>query len=294
MVQSIDNALVVEFSGMVHEAAQQQISRLRPYTKIMQMSGDTWAYDGLGTVEMREIVGRNPRVVFDDIAHLRRRINRKRFAVALPIDASDIRGSLLNPQNDYASAISKAALREYDRVIYQAAFADVATGRDFETNVTATNDGVLVVDATAGLTYEKLLEIKQNFIDNSVGIDLGERVFITATGAEHTRMMRENELTSGDFSRNFVVDKGTISQALGMDILLFAANDAKPVIPVASSQRALMVGSDRGIALGISKEMEIKIQERTDHHETMQIVVTMQIGAVRTEGKLLQRVNVTA
>lgn len=294
MVASIDNALTIEFSAMVHEAAQQQISRYRPYVKVLQMSGDVWAYDGLGTVEMRELTGRNPKVTFDDIDHLRRKITRKRFGLVLPIDASDVRGSLLNPQNNYASAISKAAMRQYDRVIQLAAFADVLTGRDFGTSVTATNDGVLTVDATAGLTYEKLLEIKQNFMDNDVGVDAAERIVIGHTGAEHTRLMRENELTSGDFSRNFVVDKGMITQALGMDLVSFAANAASPIIPVASSQRQLIAMSDRAIALGISKEMSIKIQERNDYHETTQVLVEMEIGAVRTEGKLIQKVSVTA
>lgn len=294
MVASIDNALTIEFSSMVHEAAQQQISRYRPYVKVLQMSGDVWAYDGLGTVEMRELQGRNPKVVFDDIDHLRRKITRKRFGLVLPIDASDVRGALLDPQNNYAAAISKAAMRQYDRVIQLAAFADVLTGRDFGTTVTAANDGVLTVDATAGLTYEKLLEIKQNFMDNDVGVDAAERIVIGHTGAEHTRLMRENELTSGDFSRNFVVDKGMITQALGMDLVSFAANAASPIIPVASSQRQLIAMSDRAIALGISKEMSIKIQERNDYHETTQVLVEMEIGAVRTEGKLIQKVSVTA
>lgn len=294
MVASIDNALIIEFSSMVHEAAQQQVSRYRPYVKVLQMSGDVWAYDGLGTVEMRELTGRNPKVVFDDIDHLRRRINRKRFALVLPIDASDVRGSLVNPQNNYASAVAKSASRQYDRVIQAAAFADVLTGRDFQTTVTFANDGGLTVDATAGLTYEKMLEIKQNFIDNDVGVDAAERLVLGHTGAEHTRLMRENELTSGDFSRNFVVEKGMITQAVGIDLVPFAANATSPIIPVASSQRQLIAMSDRGIALGISKEMSIKIQERNDFHETTQVVVEMEIGAVRTEGKLIQRVSVTA
>jgi hypothetical protein len=294
VVASIDNALTIEFSAMVHEAAQQQISRYRPYVKVLQMSGDVWAYDGLGSVEMRELAGRNPKITFDDIDHLRRKITRKRFGLVLPIDASDVRGSLLNPQNNYASAISKAAMRQYDRVIQAAAFADVLTGRDFGTSVTYANDGGLTVDATAGLTYEKLLEIKQNFMDNDVGVDAAERIVIGHTGAEHTRLMRENELTSGDFSRNFVVEKGMITQALGMDLVSFAANAASPIIPVASSQRQLIAMSDRAIALGISKEMTIKIQERNDYHETTQVLVEMEIGAVRTEGKLIQKVSVTA
>lgn len=293
MVQSIDNALITQFSAMVHEAAQQKMSRLRPYVKVEQMTGDLWAYDGLGTVEMRELAGRNPKVVFDDIDHLRRKVSRKRFAVALPIDASDIRGSLLG-STKYADAITAAAMRQTDRVIYNAAFADVYTGRDFGTTVTAATDGVTTVDATAGLTYEKLLEIKETFINNDVGTDAAERIYLTITGAEHTRLMREEQLTSGDFNRNYVVEKGVIVNALGIDLVAFAANAPSPVIPVASSQRQLIAASDRGIALGVSKEMSIKIQERNDLHETTQVLIEMEIGAVRTEGKLVQKVSVTA
>lgn len=294
MVQSIDTGLITEFSDMVHQIAQQKKSRLKPYVKIKKMSGDVFAYDGLGRVEAREVQGRNVPATFDDITHSRRKISRQRFVVNLPIDSSDVRGALLNPESEYAEAIANAALRQYDRVIYNAAFADIKTGRDFETTVTAVNDGVLTVDATAGLTYEKLLEIRQNFYDNDVGVDDNEQLYFTHTGAEHTAMMGEVELTSGDFSREFVVDKGRIAMALGMTLIPFAANVSAPVIPVAGGERALLAASDRGICLGISKEMGIKIQERNDMIETTQVQVVFEVGAVRTEGALVQKVRVTA
>jgi len=168
MVQSIDKALITEFSALVHHEAQQMASRLKPYSIMKQMSGDVFAYDGLGRVEAREVAGRNMPATFDDITHNRRKIARRRFVVNLPVDSSDIRGALLNVDSEYAKACAAGMMRQYDRVIYDAAFANVLTGRDFETSVTAATDGVLTVDATAGLTYEKLLEIKQNFMDNDV------------------------------------------------------------------------------------------------------------------------------
>jgi len=96
---TIDPALVTQFSEMVHVAAQQKSARYRPYIKPLMMTGDLLAYDGLGTVEMRELQGRSPKVVFDDIEHTRRRLNRKRFTCVLPIDKSDVRGMLTDPRN---------------------------------------------------------------------------------------------------------------------------------------------------------------------------------------------------
>ena len=294
MVQSIDQALVTEFSDMVHHEAQQLQSKLRPYVNVKQMSGDVWAYDGLGKVEAREVSGRNVPATFDDIQHNRRKVTRKRFVINLPIDASDVRGALLSPDSEYSKAVAAGMLRQYDRTIYNSAFADVLTGRDFETTVSAATDGVLTVDATAGLTYEKLLEIRQNFWDNDVGLDSNEKLYFTITGDEHTSLMGEEELISGDFNREFVVEKGRIAQALGIDLVGFAASVAAPIIPTVSSQRQLLAASSRGIVLGVSKEMSIKIQERNDLIETTQVQVVMEIGAVRTEGALVQKVTVTA
>ena len=294
MVDSIDQALVIEFSDMVHKVAQQKTSRLKPLAQIKQMSGDVFAYDGLGRVEAREVTGRNVAATFDDIEHNRRKITRNRFVVNLPIDASDVRGALMNPESNYADAIANAALRQYDRTIYNAAFAAVLTGRDFETSVTAATDGVVTVDATAGLTYEKLLEINENFMNEDVGTEQQEDIFLTITGAEHTALMQEEELISSDFNRAFVVESGRIKEAAGIKLVPFASGVPSPIIPVSGGQRALLAASSRGICLGISKEMSIKIQERNDLIETTQVQVVFEIGAVRTEGVLVQQVDVTA
>lgn len=297
MVASIDNALITEFSSMVHTVAQQTMSRLKPYVQVKQMSGDVWAYDGLGRVEAREIEGRNVPATFDDISHSRRKLSRRRFVINLPVDASDVRGALLNPESEYAKAVANGMIRQIDRVIYQAAFADVLTGRDFATNLTAAADGVLTVDATAGLTYEKLLEINQNFADNDVGIDESERTFLTITGKQTTALMGEIEFINNQYNTaapNGGVNKNVIETGLGLDLVRLAGNVSSPIIPTVGGQRALLAASSRGIVLGISKEMGVKIENRPDYFETTQVQVIMEMGAVRTEGALVQRVNVTA
>jgi hypothetical protein len=119
-------------------------------------------------------------------------------------------------------------------------------------------------------------------------------LFLTITGDEHTDLMGETELTSGDFTRQFVIEKGVITQALGMNLVPFAAAVPNPIIPNVSSQRKLIAASSRGFCVGVSKEMSVNIQERNDLIETHQIQVIMEIGAVRTEGALVQQVTVTA
>ena len=202
----IDNALVIQFSDHVHVLAQQMESRMRPFVEVRPMTGDTYAYDGLGPVEASPVVGRQQPVTFSDINHLRRQIARQRFALTLPIDAADVRGMLQNPQGEYAKACVRAMARVFDRVVVGCLFSSVLTGRAMSTTVTAANDGVTTVTATAGLTYAKLIEINKNFMDNDVGNDVPEQIVMGFAGNEYSALMQEVELVN-DGPVTFILER---------------------------------------------------------------------------------------
>ena len=292
-VPTIDNAMVIQFSEMVHVAAQQSKARMRPYVTIKPMSGDVFAYDGLGQVEASEITTRHTPVVFSDISHNRRKISRRRFALTLPIDASDVRGMLLSPQSEYAMACARAMERVFDKIVVGAMFADVYTGRDFGTTVTFATDGGNTVTATGGYTYEKLLEINQFWIDHEVGNDAPITKVAGITGDEHTALMKENELINSDFTRQSVVDQGEIVKANGITLIKFGASVASPILNVASSVRSCFAMAQGGMCVGVSKEMAINIKDRPDIYETTQVEIIFELGAVRTEGLLVQKVTAT-
>lgn len=291
---SIDNNLIIQFSDLLHIQAQQMPSRLRPHVIIKQMTGDLYAYDGLGKVEAREVNGRVTPTVFDEISHNRRKIARRRFVVTLPIDASDTRGVLLNPEGEYAGACMKAMNRQWDRVGVESIFANVETGRDFETSVTFANDGGRTVNATAGLTYEKLLEIRKNWTNEEVGNDISEQLMLLFTGTEEEALLQELELTSGDFSRQFVVDQGTIAKGVGINFINYGADVANPILSVTGGTRDCVAITGRALCYGLSKDMSINIKDRPDFIETTQVQIIGQWGAVRTEGVLAQKVQTTA
>lgn len=290
---TIDRNLIIQFSDMLHVASQQIQSRLRPIFQFKPMVGDYFAYDGLGIVEAREVAGRISPTVFDDIEHLRRQIRRRRFVVTLPIDASDARGLLLDPQGQYAQACIRAMERVYDRVGIEAALADVKTGRNFETTVAFASDGGLTVTATAGLTYEKLLEIRKNWRNNEVGSQMKERMVFLITGDEEEQLMKETELISGDFSRQFVVDQGEIVKAAGIELITYGADVPSPLLSVSAGTRSCIAASSRGLCYGLSKEMAISIDRRPDYVELKQVQIVGELGAVRTEGLLVQKVTTT-
>lgn len=293
---TISTNAIIQFGEEVHVRMQQRQSRLQPWAKLMKLKGKFGTYEGMGTVELEALNGRYAPVEFTEMEHWRRKITKVRFGATLPLDDQDLEERLTDPQSGYAEALAMAARRKFDKVMVGAMFADVATGEDLDTTLTFAQDGGLTVDATAGLTYEKLLEIHQNFMDNEVGNDMDVRIGMGITGDEHTDLMSELELTSGDYSREYVVDKGTVQRACGIEMIKFAANGAggaSPILSVASGVRTSFAMVQGAICVGVARQWRIKVQERNDLYDTTQVQITGTLGAVRTEGKLIQKVTTT-
>lgn len=293
MAAQIEVAQIIQFSDMVHVEAQQMKSRFAGVFPVKQMRGKAYAYDGVGSIEAQELSGRFNAVTFSDLQITRRKIGRRRFSLTIPIDEDDVSKVLLDPEREYQRACAMSMARVYDRIGIEAALADVLTGEDFETTVTFASDGGATVTGTGGLTYEHLLSVIQNFIDNDVGNDMLENFLFCISGDEHTALMGETELTSGDFVRQYAVEKGSLVEAVGMRLVKFAANATNPILSVSGGVRSCIALSSRGLCYAMPKQFEIKVQDRTDLVQTKQVQVNWTLGAVRTEGVLVQKVTTT-
>lgn len=297
-MDTADQHLAIQFQSSLHIRAQQFKSRLRPYVKMVPINGaDEIAYDGLGQVEVRELTGRFNQTQPADIEHFRRRIPRRRFEATIYVDKYDLEGKVNDPQGEYASAIVAGMERQLDLLIYEAMFADVQTGRRFENTITAATDGVLTVNATGGLVLGKLLEGRANFMDNEVGNDAGaipgSRFCLGISGDEHSTLQQISQLTSGDWSSDYSLEKGTIQKAVGIELIPFGAFQNNPVLPVVGGVRTSFLMAQGAIALAMSRQWEVTIKDRPDLVDTKQIQVVGVMGAVRTEGKRIQKFTTT-
>lgn len=292
---SWDTVQITEFNAALDMQEQQMTSRLLPYAIRKPISGDDFAYDGLTEVQAYHANGRNPDIQPVEAQFTRRKMSRDRVVVTLLVDDKDVRGMLTDPQSQLAALCIAAVERETDRVIYDAMFATVYTGRNFATSVAYSSDGVTSVDATAGFTYEKLLEIRQNFIDAEVGNQGQVSIAIGISGDEHTDLMSEVELTNSDYSTQYVIDKGIITMALGMGLVPFGAGSSitDPILETVSGERISFALSQKGVALGISLDRKVEVKDYPTKIETKIINVIKEIGAVRTAGVRLQRIRLT-
>ena len=292
---SWDTVQITEFNAALDVQEQQMTSRLLPYAIRKPIMGDDFAYDGLTEVQAYHANGRNPDIQPVEANFTRRKMSRDRVVVTLLVDNKDVRGMLTDPQSQLAALCIAAVERETDRVIYDAMFATVYTGRNFATSVTYSSDGVVSVDATSGLTYEILLGLRANFIDAEVGNQGQVGIALGISGDEHTDLMSEVELTSSDYTTQYVIQKGIITSALGMDLVAFGAgaNITDPILETVSSERISFALAERGVALGISMERKVEVKDYPTKIETSIINVIKELGAVRTAGVRVQRVRLT-
>lgn len=291
---TIDQLQVTKFRDNVHVLAQQIDSRLMQYCEwIDPKPGDVMAYDRVGRVEARKVTGRYTPMTFDDIAWDRRALSREEYIVNLPVSNYDVEGMLADPRSKLAQACVYAMKRTIDRVILAAMFADVKTGRNFENTVTATADGVLTVDMTSGITFPKWLALDQNFIDNEADNDGAAKKVIGITGEENTATLQIVQLTQSFYTKQMQIDGGIVKRIMDYDVVRFGGNQVPPMLGVSGGVRTSFAAIQNAIAVGLWHDMRINVEPRYDLTDTSQINCLFTIGAVRTEGNLLQKITFT-
>lgn len=297
---TIESQYALEFAKTVHVLAQEKESKLLPFVKVIDFSGEAYGYDRFGTVQVQEVVERFQPIQLADAAWDRRWMNPRWFAVPVGIDEKDVEKMMRNPGQELAEACAFALNRERDAIIYQAAYSAVNTGKSYAstTSVTAANDGVTTIDATGGFGFATLQTIKQNFVDAAVATDVDTNIALTVDGKRLANLMGEIELTSFDYATEKPLATGTMGQAYGIKLIPFASNPGSGYTPllqvgaVTSSDRTLVALAENSIvfAKGITK---IRIEKRIDMLNTpTQIIAEMAIAAVRTEGCRVQLVTV--
>lgn len=291
---SINNALIRQFSDRFHITAEQTMSLLAGSVDVRAMTGDDFAYDRFGSLRSSETIGRLQPVNLADMDISRRQLTRQRHNLPVALDSNDLDAMLADPKGAVAAGMVAEFNRVKDRTIVNACFADVKTGRNFTNTTTFLEDGGAVTDATSGLTYEKLLEIKRKFKSKNVDI---RDITLAISDEEEERLMQENKLTSRDFVTEYPVEGRMMRRVLDMKLVIFASDDDEPILNVEGGVRDCIAiaqtPTHSGMLLGVSKEVNIKIQERPDLIDTTQIVGGYTIGAMRTEGVLVQKIQTT-
>lgn len=284
-----------KFADSMFEMAAQVAARLRAIVEIEPVDAEDLVLDRIHNVEVQEHIGRHPEIVPVDMRFDRRKLITKRVGVAFFVDEWDrvkVSGEL---DSKLAKRAGQAFERYFDRMVVAASLATVYTGKNGTTALSAASDDVVTVDCTSsGFTYDKLLEIDEKFQKYDIGTDMPVEKYLLISEQEHTALMKETKLISGDYSRQFVVDNGEIQRALGFKLIKFGSGASLPVLTVASTTRNCIALAAGGVKVGLTKSYKIEKEKVNNRWYTDQILASGNMGAVRMEGRRVIQVNTTA
>ena len=300
---SLDQGQLQNFQNSFFHLAQQDKSRLESSRAVMYLpsKGKVNNFARIGRLDLVETNTRNPDKQFADYALDNRQLTKRRFTLTVQIDAKyDINELIADPTSDILMNLVKAKGRTIDRVIVAAAVGAVLTGSPDAalTSTSAATDGVLTVDASAGMTYEKVQEITANFVNNDIGMDMIRGSVLALSGGENQDLMSEVEFISSDYISGRPVENGMQSSAGMYQVILFAGSVnggitvLNPILPEGATLRSCVAMAPESVA--VSMEVAILgVEKSATKVNSWDITIDLWLNAMRTEGARVQLISTT-
>jgi hypothetical protein len=300
---SIEQGKLQTFKETFYTLSQQSTSKLASSPAIVYFPSEGNAHNmaRLGKLDLVEVNLRNPDKQYGDYSLDNRQFRQRRFTRTITLDAKhDINEMIADPTSTLMTQLLAAQERVKDRVIVSAAIGSVLVGDPAAalSSISATTDGVLTVDASAGLTYEKIQEVTQNFINNEITLsELGGTV-IGITGSEHTDLMGEVEFISNDYISGRPVEAGGLSSAGIYTLATFAGSVNggitvnNPILTEGTTTRSCIALAPGSIALSMKLDLMGVTQSATKVN-SKDLTVDLWINAMRTEGTKVQIITTT-
>jgi hypothetical protein len=282
MSSQVTTAFVQQYSANVQLLSQQMGSLLRDKVRVESVTGKNAFLDQVGSVTAVEKTSRHSDTPQIDTPHARRRISLADYEFADLIDQNDKVRLLIDPTSSYAQAAAMAMGRAIDDVIITAALGTAYTG---ETGSTSTANANQIVHASAGLNITKLRTAKQT-LDLS-DVDPSIPRYIIVSPRQISDLLNITEVTSSDFNTVKALANGEINTYLGFNFIVSNR------LALSSTTRSCIAFAQDGIALGIGKDVNARIDERADKSYATQVYYCMSIGATRMEEDKVVEVQCT-
>ena len=282
MSSQVTTAFVQQYSANVQMLSQQMGSLLRDKVRVESVTGKNAFLDQVGSVTAVEKTSRHSDTPQIDTPHARRRLSLADYEFADLIDQQDKVRLLIDPTSSYAQAAAMAMGRAIDDVIITAALGTAYTG---ETGATSTANANQIVHGGAVLTIAKLREAKQT-LDLS-DVDPSIPRYIIVSPKQISGLLNITEVTSSDFNTVKALATGEVNSYLGFNFIVSNR------LALSGTTRSCIAFAQDGIALGIGKDINARIDERADKSYATQVYYCMSIGATRMEEDKVVEVQCT-
>ena len=250
------------------------------------VKGKERTFDQLGKSKMRLITTRNGKTVPSDTPMAKRWLRPRGYDEVTYIDEFDdvALGELPTPQSEHVKSHAMAAKRTMDEVIIAALEGTAYIGVDGTTAVDVPATQKVAVDyvqsgvaANSGLTLAKMARAKYILDHNEVPLD-GRYLAVSAKQINDL-LVNVIEIKSSDYNEVKALVDGKINRFMGFE---FRVTELLTLVTATDVRTCIAYHKD-GIAPGIGKNEQARIDIRPDLNHTIQIRTTMMIGATRKE-----------
>lgn len=285
MSVQITTAFVQQYRDNVIHLSQQKGSRLRNSVRIEDgIVGENFYFERIGaTAAVRRTV-RHGDTPLLNTPHTRRRVSLIDYDWGDMVDKTDKLRLLIDPQSQYVMAGAWALGRAMDDEIITAYDGNANTGRDGSTT-SAFPAGQQVAAAGAGLTIAKLLSARELLEESDVDPD--EPRFLVLAPDMITDLLNTTEVTSTDFNTVKALAAGQIDTFMSFKFIMSnrlpSDGAGGDTLSYAYTQSAM------GLAIG--QEIVTRVSERPDKNYSVQIYLSMALGATRVEDEKIVQID---
>lgn len=286
MLTQLPEHYQTDFSDNWEFLVQQEESRLESSVTKVTVKGKERTFDQLGKSKMRLITTRNGKTVPSDTPMAKRWLRPRGYDEVTYIDEFDdvALGELPTPQSEHVKSHAMAAKRTMDEVIIAALEGTAYIGEDGTTAVDVPASQKVAVDyvqsgvaANSGLTLAKMARAK--FILDANEVPMDGRYLAVSAKQINDLLVNVIEIKSSDYNEVKALVDGKINRFLGFE---FRVTQLLTLVTATDVRTCIAYHKD-GIALGIGKNEQAKIDIRPDLNHTVQIRTVMMIGATRKE-----------
>lgn len=288
----IDTAYVNAYKANVSLLVQQKGSRLRNAVRIEPQNAEFEFYDRIGSTEAQEITGRHQDTPLISTPHDRRRVSLRDFDWADLIDRQDKLKMLMDPTAAYTQNAIYAMGRKMDDLIIDAAFGSAYSGKSGATTVSFPASNQVAVNyvetggaANSNLTIGKLRRAKEIF--DGYDVDPDEARYMTVTANSLHSLLRNTEVTSHDYNTVKALVEGKLDTFMGFNFIR-----TQRLQTDGSGYRRHIAWIKSGMLLAISQEPNVDVGPRRDKRNSVQVYVSMGLGATRMEEEKVVEIKV--
>jgi hypothetical protein len=279
----VDAAYVNQYRNNVSMLVQQKGSRLRPFVRVESQNSEFEFYDRIGATDAVEITGRHQDTPLVSTPHDRRRVSLRDYDWADLIDRQDKLKMLIDPTSAYAMNAVFAMGRKMDDAIIGAAFDTAYSGKTGQTSVSFPAGNQVAVNyvesgaaANGNLTIGKIRRAKE--ILDAYENDPDEARIMTCTANSLHSLLRNIEITSQDYNVVKALVEGKVDTFMGFKFVR-----TQRLLTDGSGYRRHIAWVQSKLLLAVSQDPMVDVGPRRDKRNSMQVYVTMGIGATRME-----------